>query len=590
MATIASMIAAAGGRSGGSPALRSKTPEGWRDTTYAELDEITSELGRGFIELGLQRGDRVCILSDTRPEWTQTDFALLRAGAAVVPIYPSNSPEECAWVIGDSGSRFVVCENAAQLAKVEKVRDQLPNLEAIIVIDAEGTSGLLTLADVRLSGRGIDTTVLESRTAEVTGDDTWSIVYTSGTTGPAKGCEITHANMRSVMEAVKDYRFVDSQDRAFLFLPLAHMFARIVQLVSVQEGACVIYFSGDVKNVLAELAETKPTFLPSVPRIFEKIYDKAWASAREAGGLKLMLFTWAVGVARESARAQQAGTSPSPILIAQRIVADRLVFTKVRALFGGEVTKALTGAAPIASEIIEFFYGAGITVFEGYGMTESSAAIAITPAKRPRFGTVGTAIHGVEIRIAEDGEVLARGANIFSGYHNNAEATAETVIDGWLHTGDLGEVDADGYLKITGRKKHIIITAGGKNLSPANLENDLQRSRWISHAHMHGDRRPYPVAVITLDPEEILPYAAEHGLPSDLGALAQHPRIRELIQKELDDVNSRYAHVSQIKKFAILDRDFTQDGGELTPTLKVKRNIVEQKYATTFDSLYEERT
>ena len=588
MDTIASIIATAAGRYGNAPALQHRTPTGWAQVTYTELDTITGELGRGLIELGVAPGDRVCILSETRPEWTYVDFALLRAGAAVVPIYPSSSPEECAWVIGNSGARFVVCEDAAQVAKIDKVRERLPELEAVLVIDPTGTTALSSLEDLRVSGRSAGGEELARRTAAVGPDDTWSVVYTSGTTGPAKGCVITHRNMRFTLATVEDHGLLTGQDRAFLFLPLAHMFARVIQLHAVEVGACVIYFGGDLTQILAELAETRPTFLPSVPRVFEKIHAKALAHAREAGGAKLKVFSWAVEVGREVARGQESGTPPSLALRAKYAIADRLVFAKVRDVFGGEVRTVLTGAAPIAPEILEFFYGAGITVVEGYGMTETTAVISVTPPGRPRFGTVGTAVPGVEISIAEDGEVLTRGQNVFAGYHHDPEATAATIVDGWLHTGDLGELDADGYLTITGRKKDIIITAGGKNLSPANLENDLQRSRWISRAFMHGDRRPYPVALITLDPEEITAYASEHGLPAGLGELAAHPAVHQLIQTDLDGVNARYAKVSQIKRFVVLDHDLTQEAGHLTPTLKVKRSAVEKQYAAVLDRLYAE--
>ena len=584
--TVAGIISAMAQSHGTSAAIVHRGSGSWDSVSYHDFSSIVSEVGRGLLGLGLQPGDRVCILSDTRPEWTYVDYAIVCAGGVVVPIYPSSTAEECAWVVSDSGARMVICENAAQLSKIDSIRDRLPELQTVVVIDPVEASGARSLEMIRSAGRAASTDELLRRSAAVEPEDPWSIVYTSGTTGPPKGCVLTHGGMTSVCDGVRELGVFAADERSYLFLPLAHMFARIIALMSADVGATVIYFSGDTSAIVDELAETKPTFLPSVPRIFEKIYIKATAAAADSSAPKRAIFNWAVGVGRRVARLTEEGRQPSGFLAIQHNVADRLVFSKVRGLLGGQVRNALTGAAPIAPEILEFFYGAGIPVLEGYGMTESTAAIAITPPGRPRFGTVGTALPGVEIRIAEDGEILARGKNVFAGYFGNPEATAETVIDGWLHTGDLGALDADGYLTITGRKKDIIITAGGKNLSPANVENDLQCSRWISRALMHGDRRPYPVALITLDPDEISAYAAANDLPATLTELAAHPRIRELIQGEVDTVNERHAKVAQIKKFAILDRDFSQESGELTPTLKIRRAVIEKAHTTVLDGLY----
>lgn len=567
-------------------AIRSRHDGAWTDQSYGQLDEQVTRLAEGLIATGVEVGDRVCILSNTRPEWTLVDFAVLRAGGVVVPIYPSNSPEECAWVIGNSGARVIVCENEAQVAKVVAVRDQLEDLRTVVVIDpSPGTATFRTLADL-MTGASVDPGELERRRTAVRPDDPWSIVYTSGTTGPPKGCVISHGNMIALCRSTTELGLMEDEDLSYLFLPLAHMFARIIQMLSAHAGATVAYYGGDLTKVVDELAEIRPTIVPAVPRIFEKIYVKVTTTARDAGGARAKVFDWAVGVARRKARLAEQGLAPRGLLRVEAALADRLVHAKVRAVLGGRVRYCLTGAAPISPEILEFFYGVGIPVIEGYGMTESGAAISTTPLDRPRFGTVGTALPGVEIRIAEDGEVCARGANVFLGYHANERATAETVIDGWLHTGDLGEIDQDGYLSITGRKKDIIITAGGKNLSPANIENDLKRSRWISHAVMHGDRRPYPVALITLDPEEITAWAVENSLPATLPELAVHPRVHELIQKDLDEANARQAKVGQIKKFAILSEDLSVENGELTPTLKVKRKVVNERHAAVLESLY----
>ncbi|SDJ70462.1 long-chain acyl-CoA synthetase [Nocardioides sp. YR527] len=583
-------IAARVANHGDRVAIRSKRHGSWVERTYHQLDAEITRLAGGLISRGVEPGDRVCILSETRPEWTLVDFALLRIGAVVVPIYPTSSPQDCAWVIGDSGARMIVCEDASQVAKVASVRDRLPDLRSIVVIDAPEHDDDLTtpadlLADLQADGED-HTEELERRRTSVRPEDTWSIVYTSGTTGPPKGCVISHGNMIALCRSTRALGLIREDDLAYLFLPLAHMFARIIQMLSADVGSTVTYYGGDLSRVVEELAEVRPTILPSVPRIFEKIYVRVTTGASDAGGARARIFDWAMGVARRTARLSEQGRTPRGPLAVQAAIADRLVFRKVRGVLGGRVRYCLTGAAPISAEILEFFYGMGIPVVEGYGMTESGAAISTTPLGRPRFGTVGKPLPGVEVRIAEDGEVCARGDNVFLGYYGNPKATAQTVVDGWLHTGDLGELDADGYLSITGRKKDIIITAGGKNLSPANIENDLKRSRWISQAVMHGDRRPYPVALITLDPDEITAYAAAHGLPTSLAELATHPQVLELVQKDLDEANAKQARVGQIKRFAILSEDLSVENGELTPTLKVKRKVVNERHAAVLESLY----
>ena len=391
---------------------------------------------------------------------------------------------------------------------------------------------------------------------------------------------LSHGNYRDVVSMVEQDAVVQAGDVAYLFLPLAHSFALLIQLAVLDMGATLAYFGGDPKQIVPELSEVKPTYLPSVPRIFEKLYtlvtahgDAAQIKAATMVGLKVRAL-------------QAAGQEVPAELQAHFDAADEKLFKNVRAAFGGNLRQATSGAAPIAKEILEFFFACGVPVLEGFGMTETATASTVSTIDNYRFGSVGRALPGLEIRIADDGEVLLKGPNIFEGYYKNDDASFGAIVDGWLHTGDIGSVDEDGFLYITGRKKDIIITAGGKNLTPANLENDLKRSRWISQAVMHGDRRPYPVALITLDPEEIVHFAREHGLPEDLASLSREPKVIELIQSELDAVNSHYAQVEQIKKFVILDHDLAQETGELTPTLKVKRNVVNEKYAGLFDELY----
>ena len=579
--TIADLIGLAAERHGGSPAIRHKQDGSWKDVSFAELGETVSEVGRGLIDLGIAPGDRVAILCTTRPEWTYADFGITSAGAVVVPIYPTNSPEECQWVAGNSEARAIVCEDAEQVAKIRAVHGDLPALETIIVIDPSGGGDdAIPLAELRERGRGRAPEELTERTAAVTRDQLYTIIYTSGTTGPPKGCMLSHGNYRDVVSMVEQDAVVLPGDVAYLFLPLAHSFALLIQLAVLDMGATLAYFGGDPKQIVPELSEVKPTYLPSVPRIFEKLYTLVTAHG-DAEQIRA-----ATQVGMKVRALQAAGQQVPPELQAHFDGAEEKLFKNVRAAFGGNLRQATSGAAPIAREILEFFFACGVPVLEGFGMTETATASTASTIDNYRFGSVGRPLPGLEIRIAEDGEVLIKGPNIFQGYYKNDDASFGAIVDGWLHTGDLGSVDEDGFLFITGRKKDIIITAGGKNLTPANLENDLKQSRWISQAVMHGDRRPYPVALITLDPEEIVHFAREHGLPEDVASLSKHPQAIELVQSELDKVNSRYAQVEKIKRFVILDHDLSQETGELTPTLKVKRNVVNEKYAGLFDSLY----
>jgi long-chain acyl-CoA synthetase len=523
----------------------------------------------------------VAILCTTRAEWAHASFAISSAGGVVVPIYPTNSPEECGYVAADSEARFVVCEDAEQLAKIVAVRDQLPALEAIIVVDPSGDVGdAVSIEALRERGRGRDAAEVAERAKAVTPADPYTFIYTSGTTGPPKGCVLSHGNYRSVLSMCEEIGVIEPQESVYLYLPLAHSYALLIQLLAVDLGATVAYFGGDTKQIVPELTEVRPDHLPSVPRIFEKIYTLVTSN----GDPEQIRRATQVGL---KVRTLQAAAQPVPAeLQAAFDQADEQLYKNVRSAFGGRLKQANTGAAPIAKEILEFFFACGVPVLEGYGMTETSTVSTTQTLEHHKLGTVGRALPGSEVRIAEDGEILLRGPHIFRGYYKMADESFGAIEDGWLHTGDLGSLDEDGYLTITGRKKDIIITAGGKNLTPANLENDLKQSRWISQAVMHGDRRPYPVALITLDPEEIVHFADEHGLSHDAATLAQEPKVRELIQGVLDQVNAKYARVEQIKRFAILDHDLSQETGELTPTLKVKRNVVNEKYAELFEELY----
>ena len=596
--TIADLVPRAAAAHADKPAVRFKRDGAWHDVTYAELATTVQEIALGLIELGIEPGERVCILANTRPEWSYADLAATSAGAVVVPIYQTNSPEECLWVISDSDACAIVCENDEQLAKIAAIRDQLPNLRTVIVIDeVSGSSAgehaqngqspqTISLAEVRERGRSRAPEELQARRAAVRPEDPYTFIYTSGTTGPPKGCVLSHGNYRAIVDMIRTIGEMREDEIVYLYLPLAHSFALLVQLAVFDLGSTLAYFGGDTKQIVGELMEVKPTYLPSVPRVFEKVYTLAHGAIEAQPPEERERSQAAIALGVKVRNLMNSGETVPEELRKPFDEADEQLFKNVRAIFGGRVRQATSGAAPIAKEILEFFWACGVPVLEGYGMTETATAATVSTVANHRFGTVGRALPGVELKIADDGEILIKGKNIFQGYHNRAEESFGAVEDGWMHTGDLGSIDADGYLSITGRKKDIIITAGGKNLTPANIENDLKQCRWISQAVMHGDQRPYPVVLITLDEEEIPAYANEHGLPSDIPSLARCDEVRALIQQEVDRANAKYAQVEQVKKFAILDHDLTQATGELTPTLKVKRNVVNEQYADLFDSLY----
>jgi long-chain acyl-CoA synthetase len=581
--TLADLIPLAVEKHAGAVAQRYKDSSGnWVDVTYPQLGEIVQELSLGLQDLGIGRHDKVGILSNTRPEWTYSDFAILCAGGTVVPIYQTNSPEECQYVLHHSDSKAVIVEDSDQLEKVRKVRDELPSLEHVISMEPIDADDMITVDTVRERGRARNGDEFAARIAEVEPADVATYIYTSGTTGPPKGCVIDHANWRSMLDMIQEEDVLVENEVAYLFLPLAHAFARLIQLGAMDVGATIAYWEKDPQKIIPNLMEVKPTYFPSVPRIFEKIYALAIANAPD----KAMLDK-AVEIGIKVRELERRG-EPVPDKLREAFdKAEEALFKNVRNIFGGNIKQAVTGAAPIAHEILEFFYACGVLVLEGWGMTETSTAATLNRREDFKFGSVGKPFHGVEIKIADDGEVLLRGPNVFRGYYKNEGATRETIVDHWLHTGDLGRIDEDGFLYITGRKKDIIITAGGKNITPANLENGLKQDQYISQAVVYGDRRPYLTAIVTLDPEEIASYAKAHDLgTTDSAELAKRDEIKALVQQRLDSVNEKVARVEQVKKFTILPHDLSQETGELTPTLKVKRNIVYDKYASVFDAMY----
>jgi long-chain acyl-CoA synthetase len=578
--TIADIVPIAARKHAGKTALMHKVGGEWREVSYDELARTVKEVTLGLIDIGIARGDKVAILSDTRPEWTYANFGLLGAGAASVSVYQTNSPEECRYVLSHSESRAVFVEDGEQLAKIRAIEGELPNLEFVIVFEPEGDIGdAVPFDELRERGRSRDDSDYESSVEAVGQDDVCLYIYTSGTTGPPKGCVLTHGNYRDVVNMTIEHGTMTADELTYLFLPLAHSFAVLIQFGTIDLGATIAYWERDPQQIIPNLMEVRPTHFPSVPRIFEKIYTLATSNADDPEKLQK-----AVQLGLKVRHLMVRGEEVPAELEEPFAQAEEALYKNVRNLFGGHVTQAVTGAAPIAPEILEFFYACGVPVMEGYGMTETSTVATVNTREDFRFGSVGKPLQGVELKIADDGEVLIKGPNIFQGYFKNEEATREALEDGWLHTGDLGRIDEDGFLYITGRKKDIIITAGGKNITPANPENWLKENRWISQAVVVGDRRPYLVVLITLDPEEAPAFAQEHGLSVE--ELPESEAMRAEVQNAIDGVNSRLARVEQIKKFKILPHDLSQETGELTPTMKVKRNVVVEKFAPEIEALY----
>ncbi|MGI8633075.1 MAG: AMP-dependent synthetase/ligase [Solirubrobacterales bacterium] len=590
--TIADLLPKAVEQHNESKAVMYKDDSGeWQTETYQEVGVRVLKMALGLMGLGVQTGDKVSILANTRPEWTFWDFATLSVGGTVVPIYQTNSAEECQYVLENSEAKVVIVEDTEQLEKLRKVRDKVPGVEHVILMTGDSTDDALSVDDVIAKGEGTDAKQWQERYESVSPEDTCTIIYTSGTTGPPKGCVISHGNYRSMVDMSLEKNVLEEGELTYLFLPLAHSFALLIQLTSFDVGGTLAYWERDPLKIVPNLSEVKPTYFPSVPRIFEKMHTTITSGLENAGTPKKQIFHWAIGVGKKVREVEARGEEPGFLLQRQYDLAHKLALSKIQDAFGGNIKQCLTGAAPISKEILEFFHAADVLVLEGFGMTETSTAATINTPDKFKFGTVGTPFSRDEVKIAaEDGEILVKGPNVFQGYYNNEEATKEALEDGWLHTGDLGKIDDEGFLSISGRKKDIIITAGGKNITPSNFEGDMKQHRLVSQCVMVGDRRPYLTALVTLDPEEAEKYADEKDLSSsDRDDLANNDTVRSDIESHLEKVNEKYARVEQVKKFTVLEQDFTQEGDELTPTMKVKRNVVVDKYEGKIEKMYEDK-
>jgi long-chain acyl-CoA synthetase len=587
-------------RGGDRPAQLVKSGTAWAEVSSRALGEEVRELALGLLALGRQKGDAVGLLSQTRAEWVRADFAIFSAGCVTIPVYPSYPADAVAFIVKDSGAKTLFVEDTAQLAKALEAAKDMPGLESLVLVHGQAAPEVsagsrklrvLTWDKLRAEGRSARKElepVLAQRLAAGGPDDVATIVYTSGTTGQPKGVVQTHGNHLAALAAAGQVTEVKPGDVHLLFLPLAHSFARFESFIGIHQSL-VTAFAESLEKLSDNLKEVRPHFICSVPRVFEKVYAKVLSGVEAGPPVKKKLFYWALGVGREVSRRRREGQPIGLALGVQHGAASKLVFSKLHAALGGRLRFCFSGGAPLAREIAEFFHAVGVMIIEGYGLTETCPILAANRLGRFKFGTVGLAFPGVELKIAEDGEILARGGNIAKGYFRRPEETAEVFKpEGWFHTGDIGEIDADGFLRITDRKKDLIKTAGGSYVAPQYIENLLKGDPFVSQALVYGDRRPYPVALVTLNPEELGKFARNAGLgEKPLAELARNPAIVERVRRTVDGINEKLASYAKVKRFAVLPGDFTIESGELTPTLKVKRKVVSHNYADLIESLYQ---
>ncbi|WP_030203701.1 long-chain fatty acid--CoA ligase [Streptomyces sp. NRRL S-87] len=564
-------------------AVMSRKVDGvWQDVTATEFLAEVRSVAKGLIAAGVEPGDRVALVSRTRYEWVLIDFAIWTAGAITVPVYETSSPEQIQWILGDSGARAAIIESPAHREALAGVRDRLPELAHVWEIEAGGVE------ELRTSGAQVSDELVDERTSLANADDIATIVYTSGTTGRPKGCVLTHrsffAECGNIVERLKPL-FRTGECSVLLFLPAAHVFGRLVEIASVLAPirlGCV----PDIKNLTDELASFRPTLILGVPRVFEKVYNSARAKAQADG--KGKIFDKAADTAIAYSRALDAPGGPSFGLRLKHKVFSKLVYSKLHAVLGGRGEYAISGGAPLGERLGHFFRGIGFNVLEGYGLTESCAATAFNPWDRQKIGTVGQPLPGSVVRIADDGEVLLHGEHIFREYWKNETATAEALTDGWFHTGDVGTLDEDGYLAITGRKKELIVTAGGKNVAPAVIEDRIRAHALVAECMVVGDGRPFVGALVTIDEEFLGRWAQENGKPagSTAASLREDADLMAAVQKAVDDGNAAVSKAESVRKFRILPSQFTEESGHITPSLKLKRNVVAKDFADEIDALY----
>ena len=564
---------------------------GWSDVTAAEFAAQVAAVAKGLMAAGVAQGDRVGLLSATRYEWSLIDFAIWSAGAVTVPIYETSSAEQVQWILSDSGAVAVVCEAAAHQVTINSVAQHCPELQHIWQIEgttaAEGT-GSSAIEALTAAGTGVSDDDLHARRRSVVADDMATLIYTSGTTGQPKGCVLTHRNLMAESQAATSAfsSLMHPGQATLLFLPLAHVFARVIAVASF-DMRVVVGHTHDIKNLVADFGVFQPDFVLSVPRVFEKVYNTARQKAHSDSSIKGRIFDQADATAVAWSKAEGDGGA-GLVLRTRRALFDKLVYSKLKAALGGRCDAAVLGGAPLGARLGHFFSGVGVPVYEGYGLTETTAAVTVNRPGAQKMGTVGQPISGCAVKIADDQEVLVSGDVVFSGYWHNDEATKEAFTDEWFHTGDLGSLDSEGYLTITGRKKELIVTAGGKNVAPAVLEDKLRAHPLISQCMVVGDQKPFIGALITIDPEAFPGWCSRQGKPADseVAAMLDDPQLHAEIEKAIDAANEAVSKAEGIKKFRILPVDFTEEGGELTPTMKLKRNVVAKSFAGDIEDIY----
>jgi long-chain acyl-CoA synthetase len=574
---------------GAAAALKHKRDGRWQDVSWTDLARRARDVSDGLAALGVRRGDRLAIIGETQVEWILADLGTLGAGGITVTIYQSNPAEECRYILDNSGARFVFCDTEAQVAKIRAVRARLPGLEGIIRLGGRAADAFeRTLADVEAAGaewRKANPKAHEERLAAIGQDDPASFIYTSGTTGNPKGVVLTHGNWVYEAQAIESLKIIKPDDVILMFLPMAHSFAKVIGAAWFSTGATGAFVES-LEKIMDNAAEVRPTVMPSVPRIFEKAYNTVVSKGLATPGLKGRLFAIAMQSFEQYATAKEQGRGYGSLgfTIGKRLVFPKLAAT-LKERFGGRMRLFVSGGAPLSPKIAHFFDQLGFVILEGYGLTETSAGTFVNRPGQNRIGTVGPPVPGTQVRIAEDGEVLVKGGGVMKEYYKSPEATAEVLKDGWLYTGDIGLLDGAGHLKITDRKKDIIVTAGGKNVAPQNLENELKTDPLVSQVMVHGDKRKFLSALVALNEETARRWATENGVPPG-AALHDDPRVKARIQQAIDALNAKQASYATVKRFAIVPKDFTQESGELTPTLKVKRKVVTKKYQTLLDSFY----
>ena len=570
--------------------------QGCASLSNQQFFEQVRAFSLGLRALGLEPGDRVALASESRPEWVIGDLAVMTAGAVTVPVYPTLSAPQMWFILNETAARVAIVSNAAQVAKIREVDERTHELRTIIVIEGDTGGGgplrVLAMADVIAIGERVLATdpgaagrYLADAEA-IPRDALATIVYTSGTTGDPKGVMLTHGNIVSTIVATQGWIGLDPSDRILSFLPLSHVFERVVLLRCLYDGVS-IYFAETMTSVARDLQRVKPTVMTGVPRAWEKFYGAIQDGLGKLEGPRRKLADWAIGVGYESARCVLNGGTPSATLKVKRAIADRLVFTKIRERLGGRLRFLVSGSAPLSPKVGEFFFALNVPILEAYGLTESSPGISANPPDAPRLGTVGKALPGVEIRIGPDGEILVRGPNIMQGYYRRPESTAETLAGGWLHTGDIGELSDDGYLTITDRKKDLIVTSGGKKIAPQPLENLLKMDPLVSEAVLIGEQRKFPAALLVPDFAKLeARFEAMKLRAASREELVRHPEVLRLYQDVLDRLNGSLAQFERVKRFALLPTEFTMERGELTPTMKVRRQVVEQRWRPLIDTIY----